>query len=95
MSTTFPCTGCGACCSAIEGIDFLEAYNHNGVCMHLQNKQCVIYENRPLLCKIDKAYEDIFSQFMSKEVFYEQNAAACNELQRQQGIDEKYRVKLK
>lgn len=90
----FPCTECGACCSSIEGIDFLEEYNQNGICKMLVNNRCSIYENRPLLCRIDQAYEEIFSTLMSKEDFFEQNAKACNELQERLGIDLKYRVVL-
>ena len=92
MINTFPCTKCGACCSSIEGIDFLSDYNENGICQHLVNNVCDIYESRPLLCKIDAAFEKIFSVYMTKEEYYISNAKACNILQEKKGIDKKYRV---
>lgn len=91
----FPCTQCGACCSLIEGISFLEKFNDHGRCVHLKNNQCAIYEERPLLCNIDEAYEKIFSSMMTKESFYHQNAMACNQLQEKLGIAESYRVVIK
>lgn len=92
MMTIFPCTQCGACCASIEGIDFLMEYNQNGRCRHLVNHLCDIYDERPLLCRIDEAYEQIFSAHMTKEDYYEANAKACNLLQEQKKIDVKYRV---
>lgn len=90
----FPCTQCGACCSSIEGIDFLAQYNQNGQCIKLVDHQCSIYEERPLLCRIDEAYDEIFSKHMTRQAFYEQNAKACNQLQEKLGIDAIYRVVL-
>ncbi|MGG4198715.1 YkgJ family cysteine cluster protein [Peribacillus frigoritolerans] len=90
----FPCTQCGACCSSINGIDFLEVYNDNGRCTQLQNNRCTIYEKRPLLCNIDEAYDRAFSGLMNKNEFYYQNALACNQLQEKLGIDESYRVSI-
>lgn len=89
---TFPCTKCGACCASIDHIDFLEAYNQNGVCTHLKNSICEIYEQRPLLCRIDEAYEEIFSTYMIKNQYYLTNALACNKLQQEKNIDESYRI---
>ncbi|RFU64463.1 YkgJ family cysteine cluster protein [Bacillus sp. V59.32b] len=90
--TRFPCTSCGACCSSIDGIGFLEEYNQNGRCTKLNNNECSIYESRPLLCRIDDSYDQIFSSYMTREEFYRQNAKACNELQEKLNIDIKYRV---
>ena len=94
MIRSFPCTQCGACCSSIEGIDFLSEFNRNGVCTNLHENTCTIYESRPLLCRIDDAYDEIFSQFMTKEQYYVTNAKACNELQEKKNIDKKYRIDI-
>lgn len=91
----FPCTSCGACCASIEGIDFLEEFNIEGQCSMLKENKCTIYESRPLLCRIDESYEQIFSTLMTKEEFYMQNAIACNTLQEKLGIENKYRVYIK
>lgn len=88
----FPCTSCGACCSSIEWIEFLSEYNINGQCSKLVENKCTMYESRPLLCRIDESYEQIFSTLMTKEEFYMQNALACNALQEKLGIDTSYRV---
>lgn len=95
MMNKFPCTKCGACCRSIEHIDFLKDYNQNGVCIHLQNNECSIYETRPLLCRIDEAYEQFFSKQMTKKEYYILNALFCNELQERKNIDEKYRIDIK
>lgn len=88
----FPCTSCGACCLSIEGIGFLEEYNQGGACINLKNNQCSIYDARPLLCRVDDSYDQLFSDYMTKEEFYRYNAKACNELQEKLNIDVSYRV---
>lgn len=90
----FPCTACGACCRSINGISFLEKYNRQGTCIKLVNNRCSIYNERPLLCRIDEAYEEVFSEFMTLEEYYEENAKACNVLQEQLNIDPSFRVIL-
>ncbi|MFJ7407673.1 MULTISPECIES: YkgJ family cysteine cluster protein [unclassified Lysinibacillus] len=92
--SVFPCTSCGACCLSIEGIEFLKDFNVNGKCNLLENNGCSIYETRPLLCRIDESYNQIFINYMTKEEYYFQNAKACNQLQEKLNIDKKYRVHL-
>jgi uncharacterized protein len=94
MINSFPCTQCGACCSSISNVDFLSDYNLDGVCMKLQNNRCSIYESRPLLCRIDDAFDEIFSAYMTKEQYYLTNAIACNELQEKKKIDQRYRINI-
>lgn len=90
--TQFPCTSCGACCSSIEGIAFLQQYNQEGRCNKLKDNKCTIYKARPLLCRIDDSYDQLFSSYMTREEFYRQNAKACNELQEKLNIALEYRV---
>lgn len=92
---SFPCTQCGACCKSISGIDFLATYDRgDGQCKYLDEStnQCRNYENRPLLCNIDRAFEELFHNQMSKSEYYRLNALACNTLQEQQGIGVNYRL---
>ncbi|WP_339289054.1 YkgJ family cysteine cluster protein [Ureibacillus sp. FSL K6-0786] len=89
-----PCTSCGACCASIDGIEFLSKFNQNGICDKLKNNQCSIYESRPLLCRIDDSYDQLFSSYMTKQEFYRLNAKACNELQEKLNIDIKFRVHI-
>lgn len=94
--TSFPCTSCGACCKSIKGIEFLKEYDRgDGCCKFLnENNLCSIYEERPLICNIDRAYTMIFSANYSMGEFYSINVEACNKLQESFCIDESFRVKL-
>lgn len=94
--SSFPCTSCGACCKSIKGIEFLKEFDRgDGCCKYLNERNlCSIYDERPLLCNINHAYETIFSASFSVEEFYSINADACNKLQASFGIDEHFRVKL-
>ena len=92
---SFPCTTCGACCKHISNIAELKDFDlGNGICkeLDLKSNKCKIYENRPLICRIDEMYK-AFSKVWSKKEFYSYNAKACNELQRLENIDESFRVK--
>lgn len=51
------------------------------MCKYLVGNDCSIYENRPLLCRIDESYDSIFSFFMTREEFYYINKKACKKLQ--------------
>jgi len=89
---SFPCTLCGACCRSIEGISFLEEYNDAGTCKKMMDNQCSIYDDRPLLCRVDESYQEIFSEYMTLTEYYIENAKACNELQEKLNIDKSFRV---
>ena len=55
----FPCSVCGACCRHISNIPELRSFDlGNGVCKELDPKsnKCKIYDNRPLVCRIDEMY---------------------------------------
>jgi uncharacterized protein len=93
----FPCTSCGACCKSIKGIPFLEEFDRgDGVCKHLdlETNRCLIYEERPLLCQIDRAYEAIFSTQLTLEEYYSLNRNACNELQKIHQVPDCFRVEV-
>lgn len=52
----------------------------DGVCKFLSENLCSIYENRPLLCRIDESFEKFFSDKMSREEFYTLNYQGCKAL---------------
>lgn len=54
----------------------------DGVCKYFdkQSKLCRIYESRPLICNVDKAYEKYFKDEMSKKEYYEINYISCRKL---------------
>jgi len=93
----FPCTGCGLCCQNIDTVNELKEFNlGNGICKHFDalTKRCLIYEDRPDICRVDKMYEIQYRQHFTRNVFYQENANVCNTLQNLYGIDESYRVKI-
>ncbi|EOV9526626.1 YkgJ family cysteine cluster protein [Bacillus cytotoxicus] len=94
----FPCTKCGICCQNVQGIDSLSHLNRgDGCCVHYDtdNHSCTIYEERPLLCNIALAYEELFKKSMSKKDFYLLNVEACNELQEMHQVPSAYRIDIK
>lgn len=102
---TFPCTGCGACCKRVDrliiahGIDkmtpedplsFPYKHDETGKCeMLLPDNNCAVYEDRPLICSIDRtgAYLGI-----PKENLYYNNIKSCNRMQEEDKLDKKFRI---
>lgn len=77
------CDKCGACCKLFNLSDFpkdeeYQKYNSgNGVCKNLVNNQCVIYEDRPVFCNVEKLYKEQYSSIMTKEEYDEFIAQQC------------------
>ena len=78
----FNCDMCGECCRHIDYIPQLAPFDDgNGVCIHLKNDLCDIYDNRPDICNVDKMYEkEFYKIFSTKEEYYKANAAMCESL---------------
>lgn len=93
---SFPCTRCGLCCQNIEALPELLAFNRgDGVCVHFDvEKGCLVYSNRPLVCRIDEGYERYAADKMSKHRYLAMNADVCNRLQDDAGISMDFRVLL-
>lgn len=100
---SYPCTGCGCCCRIIDQI-LVNAHkvlpevaiafpykNDNGVCEMLIDNKCSVYDNRPLLCRVDdlQKYTEI-----PKPLFYEITRQSCNKIMDRFNIDESFKVKL-
>ncbi len=52
----FQCTNCGACCLNISMVPEMQDFVlPSGRCKNLDkdNKTCMIYDNRPILCRVD------------------------------------------
>ncbi len=103
---TFPCTSCGACCKHIDrsidnaiklseltgNKDIIFPFTHSdGVCEKLIDNKCSIYDNRPLLCNVEKMREVLG---YSKKYFYKLNLKVCNELIKEAGLDESFSINL-
>jgi len=56
----------------------------DGVCRHLDEQQhlCTIYDERPLVCRVEDYYLKNLSSVVSWEAFVELNVQICDELQR-------------
>lgn len=74
----FECKKCGACCKNLHLSDiYADLDRGDGICKHLKNNLCSIYENRPLKCRIDESYYVFFSEKMTIETYYKLNYEAC------------------
>ncbi len=79
----FKCDKCGQCCRNLDKSDiYRELHNGDGICIYLDGNLCSIYENRPLLCRIDESYEVYFKDKMSLNEYYEANYKICRKLKR-------------
>lgn len=94
---SYPCTKCGCCCKMVGKmvqeleIDFPYAYDANGKCSQLaDDNTCMVYEDRPLICNIDKMAELLK---VNKAEFYDININACNDMMDEQGAPLEYRIK--
>ena len=101
----FPCTGCGCCCKRVDkGVanirqltddpifDFPYQWDEVGKCEKLgDDNKCVIYEERPLVCRIDDLMKVVG---LNKEEYYRLTANACNKMMQEDNIDISLRVNL-
>jgi Fe-S-cluster containining protein len=55
----------------------------DGVCRHLKNNLCGIYDNRPLICNVGKMFELYFKSTMTEKQFILANLKVCKELAEQ------------
>lgn len=82
MDKPFPCTECGLCCRHIGGVEELAPLDRgDGVCVHLINDRCAIYEDRPDICRVDVMYKKGYDRSYTLEEFYTLNLDVCKKLQ--------------
>lgn len=78
----FECNRCGECCRNLNKADiYKELDRGDGICKYLKGDDCSIYEDRPLLCRIDECYDVFFKEQYSKQEYYELNYEVCRKLQ--------------
>lgn len=76
----FKCDKCGLCCMNVDKSKiYAELDRGDGICRYfdIKTKLCTIYDERPILCNIDKAYETFFKNSMSLEEYYKLNYESC------------------
>ena len=73
----FQCDKCGICCKLLKGIQQLAAFDRgDGVCIHLKNNLCSIYDTRPDICNVEKMYAS-FKGKMSEEEYLKLMTDSC------------------
>lgn len=81
--TTFPCTSCGKCCRRVnlsEQTAYLD--RGDGICYYFneQTNLCTIYNERPLVCRVEDYYKLHFANKISWEDFVKLNLEICHKL---------------
>ena len=78
----FECDRCGSCCRHLDRSELYKSLDRgDGICRYLSDNKCTIYDQRPLLCRVDEGYEKFFSEIYTKEEYYRLNKQACRYLQ--------------
>lgn len=81
---SFPCTQCGLCCQQVhQALETRFLDRGDGTCKHYDNalRQCLIYDTRPEICRVDRQYILHYSKNMSWDAFVEANLNVCHQLQ--------------
>lgn len=86
MREPFPCNACGACCRRVNQsgqTSFLD--RGDGSCRHfdVHTKLCTIYEQRPLVCRVEDFYAKHLEQKIAWHDFVQLNVAICQQWQRE------------
>ncbi|MEE4565838.1 hypothetical protein V2U88_25660 [Paenibacillus polymyxa] len=92
---SFPCNGCSLCCSKLDRVPELAFYDRgDGICIHLRDQQCSIYDDRPKLCRVDEMYETFFKKHYDRTTFYIENLKVCRSMQEEAGLPESQYVQI-
>lgn len=77
----FKCDYCGCCCRNLGKSElYAELDRGDGICKYLRGNLCSIYENRPLLCRVDECYDLYFCKIMERDDYYRLNKIECKKL---------------
>ena len=88
-------TADGTTIVAINNIDSLATDRGDGACGNLgENNECLIYEDRPDICRVDKFYKN-FEDLITKKQFYIENTKACHYLIDKHKLDDSYKINIK
>lgn len=79
----FECDRCGECCRNLDMSPiYSELHDGDGICRHLKGNICSIYSERPLMCRVDESYDDIFKDKLSYSEYLQLNYRYCIELKK-------------
>lgn len=96
----FPCSGCGLCCKRLNTIKYeipksIFPYNwdESGRCeMLTDDDKCAVYDDRPLICNIDRMYDTVHNGSMTREDYHMMNAIICNKWMDENNLPIKLRI---
>jgi Fe-S-cluster containining protein len=74
-----------------QDLEFPYSHDEKGVCEMLgEDNKCKVYENRPLVCNLEK-----FSEYrkINKPHYYKANAEACNQMIKEAGLPNSFLIK--
>ena len=86
----FPCTACGLCCKKVHLSEQTSWLNRgDGVCRYFdeQTNLCTIYEQRPLVCRVEEYYLQHLTQHYSWQEFVRINLEVCQRFQSECDVD--------
>ena len=74
----FKCEQCGECCRHIDFLPCMKEYDiGNGVCKYLLNNKCIIYNERPNVCRGEYLYHLCY-EGMPVDEYYKLLHNYCN-----------------
>lgn len=80
----FDCDCCGECCRHLNLSPlYADLDRGDGVCRYLEGNLCSIYDERPVLCRVDECYTLYFQKYMSLEEYYRCNKEICRRLKQE------------
>lgn len=81
----FPCDKCGECCRQLNKSSAYAMLDRgDGTCKYLKDNLCQIYDQRPIICQVDRCYDLFYKELMTREQFYELNRSVCIKLKNHQ-----------
>jgi Fe-S-cluster containining protein len=77
----------------------------NGACIYLtEDNKCSVYDQRPMLCNVEKMYHvrksvcdgkfPLIKFNMTKKDYFKTNSLCCNELMQLEGLSEDFRIDI-
>lgn len=80
----FPCNQCGLCCQHVDVAEETRYLDRgDGTCRHYDSvcKGCLIYADRPNICRVDRQYVISYATQYSWDEFVTLNLKVCEQLQ--------------
>lgn len=74
----FKCDKCGECCRNLDKSPiYNELHDGDGVCRFLKGNECSIYNERPIICRVDEGYDAFFEDEMSYDEYLRVTYECC------------------